>query len=62
MILIHISIVNVNAPVNVRSYRLPEKYEEEANKQIKKMLEEKIIQYSTSQWNASLLIVPKKKD
>ena len=62
MILIYISIINVNASVNVRSYGLPEKYEEETNKQIKKMLEEKIIQYSTSQWNALIDRSKKKKD
>jgi len=45
-----------SAPVNIRPYRLPEKYKEEANKQIKKMLEEKIIQHSTRQWNTPLLV------
>jgi len=32
-----------NAPVNVRSYRLPEKHKEEVNRQITKMLDDGII-------------------
>ena len=38
-----------SVPENVRPYRPSEKYKEEANKQIKDMLEEKIIRHSTSQ-------------
>ena len=38
-----------SAPINVRLYRLPEKYKKDASKQIKKMFKEKIIQHSTGQ-------------
>jgi len=51
-----------SAPVNVRSYKLPEKHKEEVNYQITKMLDDDIIRPSTSQWNALLLAVPKKTD
>jgi len=50
------------APVNVRPYRLPEKHKQEVNRQIKEMLQNKIIRTSVSQWNAPLLVVPKKAD
>jgi len=48
------------APVNVRPYRLSEKHKREINKKIQQMLEDDIIQPSASQWNALLLVVPKK--
>jgi len=48
--------------VNVRSYRLPEKHKKEVNRQIEKILNEGIIRPSTSQWNAPILVVPKKSD
>jgi len=51
-----------NAPVNVRSYRLPEKHKEEVNQQMKKMLQDDIINHSARQRNAPLLVVPKKSD
>jgi len=51
-----------STPVNVRPYRLPEKHKEEVNRQITKMLDDDIIRPSTSQWNAPLLVVPKKTD
>ena len=50
------------APVNVRPYRLPAKHKEEVSTQIKEMLKNSIIRTSTSQWNAPLLVVPKKAD
>jgi len=51
-----------SAPVNVRPYRLPEKHKEEVNRQITNMLNDEIIRPSMSQWNAPLLVVPKKTD
>jgi len=51
-----------SAPVNVRPYRLPEKHKKEVSRQIEKMLSEEIIRPSTSQWNAPILVVPKKSD
>jgi len=50
------------APVNVRPYRPPKKHKMEVNRQIKEMLKGKIIRTSISQWNAYLLVVPKKAD
>lgn len=50
------------APVNMKPYRLPEKHKAEVNKQVQEMLEEGIIRRSASQWNAPLLVVPKKPD
>jgi len=51
-----------SAPVNVRPYRLPEKHKKEVNSQITRMLDDDIIRPSSSQWNAPLLVVPKKAD
>ncbi|XP_012529181.1 uncharacterized protein K02A2.6-like [Monomorium pharaonis] len=51
-----------SASVNVRPYRLPEKHKIKVNRQIQEMLEQEIIRPSTSQWNAPLLVVPKKPD
>jgi len=48
--------------VNVRPCRLPEKHKIEVNRQIKEMLIQEIIRSSISQWNAPLLVVPKKTD
>ncbi|KAG5314429.1 POL4 protein, partial [Pseudoatta argentina] len=51
-----------NAPVNVLSYRLPEKHKEEVttNKENATRYNYDIIRPSVSQWNAPLLVVPKK--
>jgi len=46
----------------VRPYRLPEKHKTEVNQQIKEMLKGEMIRTSVSQWNAPLLVVPKKAD
>jgi len=51
-----------SAPVNVRPCRLLEKHKEEVNRQITKMLDDDIIRPNMSQWNAPLLVVPKKTD
>jgi len=51
------------APVNVRPYRLPERHKTEVNWQTQEMLKNKIIRTSvngTSQWNAPLLVVPRR--
>jgi len=44
----------------LRSYRLPEKHKKEVNWQITKILDDGFIRLCTSQWNASLLIIPQK--
>lgn len=50
------------SPVNTKTYRYPEVHKEEVNKQINKMLEDEIIQPSTSPWNSPVWVVPKKPD
>lgn len=49
-------------PIAVKTYRYPEIHKEEVNKQINQMLEDKIIEPSTSPWNSPLWVVPKKRD
>ncbi|KMQ85186.1 enzymatic polyprotein endonuclease reverse, partial [Lasius niger] len=46
----------------MKPYQLPEKHKAEVNKQVQEMLEDGIIRKSASQWNAPLLVVPKKPD
>lgn len=50
------------ALANTKPYRLSEKHKIEVNKQVQEMLKDKIIQSSLCQWNAPLLVVPKKAD
>ena len=47
-------------PVYTRPYKLPHTQKEEVQRQIDKMIEEKIIEDAVSQWNSPLLLVPKK--
>ena len=49
-------------PIFVKPYRLPEAQKSEIQQQIKKMLDEEIIEHSRSPYNAPILIVPKKPD
>nr|CAH7733080.1 unnamed protein product [Callosobruchus chinensis] len=49
-------------PVYTKSYRYPEIYRKEVQKQIQQMLEQKIIRPSQSPWSSSLWVVPKKLD
>ena len=46
-------------PIRSSPYRIPQKLEEEVNKEIEKMLEMGIIRPSTSPWAAPVVIVPK---
>lgn len=46
--------------VNRRQYRLPEVYKEEVKGQISKLLEDDIIEPSTSPFNSPIILVPKK--
>ena len=50
------------APIHTKSYRFPEIHKDEVNKQIDKMIEQDIIQPSTSPWNSPIWVVPKKLD
>ena len=49
-------------PMNTRPYSLPETQKMEANKQVKKLLQEGIIEESNSPWNSPILLVPNKLD
>ena len=49
-------------PVYTKSYRYPQIHREEVRKQIKNMLDQKIIRPSSSPWSSPLWVVPKKMD
>ena len=49
-------------PINTRPYRLPEAQKTEVENQVNKLLQEGIIEESTSPWSSPVLIVPKKMD
>jgi hypothetical protein len=55
-----ISIEPGTEPINTRPYRLPEAQKEEVKKQVQKLLQEGIIEESSSPWNSPILVVPKK--
>lgn len=55
-----ISIKPNPIPVYVKPYRIPESLKSEVEKQIKNMLDNKIIERTNSEWNSSVLLVPKK--
>jgi hypothetical protein len=46
-------------PIRCTPYRIPQKLEEEVNKEIEKMLTQGIIRPSTSPWAAPVVIIPK---
>jgi hypothetical protein len=48
--------------INVKPYRVPEIHKEEIIGQTEQMLRDNIIAHSTSPWNSSILVVPKKAD
>ena len=49
-------------PIFTKSYRYPYVHKEEVKSQIKKMLDQNIIQPSTSPWSSPVWVVPKKLD
>ena len=49
-------------PVYTKPYRLPYSQKQEIDRQIKKMLDENIIEEAQSEWSSPLLLVPKKSD
>lgn len=51
-----------DSPIYTKSYRFPEIHKKEVASQISKMLDQGIIQPSTSPWNSPIWIVPKKLD
>lgn len=52
---------NIN-PIYTKPYRLPQSLKPEVNKQINKMLQDDIIEESSSEWSSPILLVPKKSD
>lgn len=46
-------------PVCIKNYRLPQAHKEEINKQVKKLLEDDLIEPSCSNFNSPLILVPK---
>jgi len=57
-----ISIEPGTEPINTRPYRLPEAQKGEVKRQVQKLLQEGIIEESSSPWNSPILVVPKKVD
>lgn len=49
-----------NDPVFVKNYRLPQSQKSEIHQQVKKLLENDLIEMSTSNFNSPLIVVPKK--
>jgi hypothetical protein len=57
-----INVVPGTSPINSRPYTLPEAQKAEVDRQVTKLLRERIIVESNSPWNSPLLVVPKKED
>ena len=49
-------------PVYQKSYKYPYVYKEEVKRQISRLLDQGIIQHSSSPWSAPIWVVPKKRD
>jgi len=47
-------------PVYIKNYRIPHSQKDEVEKQVDKLIKDKIVEPSVSEYNSSLLIVPKK--
>jgi hypothetical protein len=58
----HEIITESEKPIFSKSYRYPQIHKKEVKKQITKMLEQNIIQPSTSPWSSPVWVVPKKLD
>lgn len=50
------------SPIYTRIYRYPEIHKKEVDRQITEMLDQKVIQPSSSPYNAPIWVVPKKED
>lgn len=58
----HVIRTKDELPIYTRSYKYPEVYKKEVNRQVGEMLQQKIIQPSCSPWNSPIWVVPKKRD
>ena len=54
--------VDSHRAINVRPYRIPRIHRDEVQRQTEQMLADGVIQHSSSPWNSSILVVPKKLD
>ena len=57
----HLNLTD-KTPVYIKNYRLPQTQIEEIDQQVQKLLDDDIIEHSTSPYNSPLLVVPKKSD
>ena len=48
-------------PVKLPGYRLPHAYKEDVQEEIQEMLEQEVMEPSTSEWGAPIVIVKKKR-
>ena len=55
-------LLNDKSPVYIKNYRTPETQKLEIDQQVRKMLDQNIIQNSTSPYNSPILLVPKKNN
>ncbi|KAL0818955.1 hypothetical protein ABMA28_008252 [Loxostege sticticalis] len=53
---------NTDVPVHTKSYRFPECHKKEVSTQIQSMLDQNIIEPSSSPWSSPIWVVPKKLD
>lgn len=51
-----------SSPVYVKPYRIPHSLKPEVSKQIKKMIDDDIIEETKSEWSSPILLVPKKSE
>ncbi|XP_033222760.1 uncharacterized protein LOC117176615 [Belonocnema kinseyi] len=58
----HEIILKEERPINIPSYRQPECHKAEINRQVKEMLNKRVISMSKSPFNSPLWVVPKKAD
>ena len=52
--------VKDNQPVYIKNYRIPHTHKEEIERQVKKLIDDGIVEPSCSEYNSPILLVPKK--
>ena len=56
----HVIDTGDSCPIRLHPYRVPHAYRDEVERQVTEMLEEGVIEPSTSDWAAPILLVQKK--